>query len=58
MSDQGVNFQIIGLTVLTEGSSLDVHTDNVGPEYGNMAFNMLLRGSGTLSIQDADSDQF
>ena len=44
--------------MLTEGASLDVHTDNVGPDYGDMACNMLLKGSGTLSIQDADSDQF
>ena len=50
MQDQGVFFQILGLTVLTEGSSLPVHTDNVGPEFGDMACNMLLRGTGTLSI--------
>ena len=51
MIKNGMKFSIIGLTVLTEGASLDVHTDLVGPHYGDMACNMLLQGQGTLSIE-------
>ncbi len=45
-----VDFEIIGLCVLVNGS-LDIHTDMIGPEIGSMAANMLLKGSGSLSIQ-------
>ena len=44
MIKSDMNFSIIGLTVLTEGASLDVHVDLVGPDYGDMACNMLLQG--------------
>ena len=46
---EDANFEIIGLCVLTDGS-LDIHTDMVGPEIGAMAANMLLRGTGSLSV--------
>jgi hypothetical protein len=44
-----VDFEIIGLCVLVNGS-LDIHTDMVGPEIGSMASNILLKGTGSLSI--------
>ena len=51
---KGVIFEIAGLCVLTKGS-LDLHTDTVGPSNGSMAMNLLLRGFGSLSIQNGDS---
>ena len=36
---------------------MDIHTDNVGPDFGDMACNMLLRGNGSLSIQEVPGSE-
>lgn len=47
------NIKTCGFTLLYPKSSLDIHTDQVGPNFNSMALNMLLTGTNSyLDIYD------
>ena len=41
------NIKTCGFTLLYPNSSLDIHTDYVGPSFNSMALNMLLTGTNS-----------